>query len=115
MKTLGERIRELRGERDLSVRELAKRVEKSAAFLSDVELGRRHPSDDVLTQIASELNTSVQALRQFDARPPIQELRRLSAVNPAMGFALRRMVDQGVSAEELLQFVKKHGQRQKKR
>jgi transcriptional regulator with XRE-family HTH domain len=108
MKTLGERIRELREERDLSVRELARRIEVSPPFLSDVELGRRHPSEDVLERLAAALSTKVDELRKFDARPPVQELRRMAASDPAMGFALRKVVDQGVSAEELLEFLKKH-------
>ena len=52
MKTLGEKIRELREERDLSLRELAKKLNLSAAFLSDIELGRRNPSDKVLSDLA---------------------------------------------------------------
>jgi transcriptional regulator with XRE-family HTH domain len=108
MKVLGDRIRELRDERDLSVRELAKKIGVSAPFLSDVELGRRHPSDDVLASIARALGTTFEELRKHDARAPVQELRRLAADDPAMGFALRRVVDEGVSADELLEFLKKH-------
>jgi transcriptional regulator with XRE-family HTH domain len=107
MKTLGEYIRELRDNHDLSVRELAKRIQVSAAFLSDVENGRRHPSDDVLRTIASHLGTSVTELRKHDARAPVQELRRKAASEPAMGFALRQLVDDDVSAEDLLDFLKK--------
>lgn len=44
VKTLGQRIRELRERDDLSLREFARKLGVSAAFLSDVELGRRHPS-----------------------------------------------------------------------
>ena len=113
MKTLGERIRELREERDFSVRELAKKLKVSAAFLSDVELGRRHPSDDVLQRLASELKTKADELKKFDERPPVQELKRISATDPAMGFALRRVVDEGVSAEELHEFLNRHGRGKK--
>lgn len=108
MKTLGERIRELREKQDLSVRELAKRIHVSPPFLSDVELGRRHPSDEVLGKLAKELGTTVADLQKHDARPPVQELKRMAASNPAMGFALRKMVDEGVSPEDLLEFLKKH-------
>lgn len=113
MKTLGERIRELREERDISVRELAKKIKVSAPFLSDVELGRRHPSDDVLKSIASHLGTTTDELKKHDARPPVQELRRLAAADPAMGFALRKVVDEGVSADELLEFLKRHSEKKK--
>jgi transcriptional regulator with XRE-family HTH domain len=111
MKPLGEHIRELREKRDLSVRELAKKIDVSAAFLSDVELGRRHPSDEVLKTIASHIGTTAAELRKHDARPPVQELRRIAASNPAMGFALRRVVDDGVSPDELLEYLKRRERR----
>jgi transcriptional regulator with XRE-family HTH domain len=113
MKPLGERIRELREQRDLSVRELAKQAKVSAPFLSDVELGRRHPSDEVLETIAKLLKTTLDDLKKHDARPPIQELKRISATNPAMGFALRKVVDDDVSAEALLEFLKRHARDKK--
>jgi transcriptional regulator with XRE-family HTH domain len=113
MKTLGERIRELRERQDLSVRELARRIGVSAPFLSDVELGRRHPSDEVLHSIASALETTAEELNKFDSRAPVQELKRMAASDPAMGFALRRVVDQGITSEELLEFLKKHGRSKK--
>lgn len=113
MKTLGERIRELREQSDVSLRELAKELKVSAPFLSDVELGRRHPSKDVLERLAAILKTTPEDLQKFDARPPVQELRRMAANNPAMGFALRGVVDEGVSAEELQEFLK-HRKKDKK-
>ena len=113
MKTLGERIRELREQRDFSVRELAKRIGVSAPFLSDVELGRRHPSNEVLKNIASALETTAVELNKFDTRAPLQELKRMAASDPAMGFALRRVVDQGITSHELLGFLKKHSRSKK--
>src|SRR5437588_12759784 len=109
MKTLGERIRELREQRDFSVRELAKKLKVSAPFLSDVELGRRHPSEDVLERLASELKTSLDELKKFDARPPVQELKQIAANEPAMGFALRVVVDEGVRGAELLELLQGRG------
>ena len=47
--TLGQRLRELREQKDLSLRDLAKKVEgSSAAHLSDIEFGRRFPSPELL-------------------------------------------------------------------
>ncbi len=108
MKTLGEHLRELREKKDLSVRELAKRIQVSPPFLSDVELGRRHPSEYVLGKLAHELETTAADLQKHDSRPPVQELKRIAAANPAMGFALRKVVDDGVSPEDLLEFLKTH-------
>jgi transcriptional regulator with XRE-family HTH domain len=111
MKTFGEYLRELRESRDISVRELARQLAVSAAFLSDVELGRRHPSEEVLGRLATLLGTTTQDLRKYDARPPMQELKRLAASDPAMGFALRKVVDGGVSAKDLLEFLNKRGEK----
>lgn len=106
MKTLGERIRELREARDLSLRELAKKIgDLSAAFLSDIELGRRHPSEKVLALMARELGTTVADLRGYDTRAPVAELRRLAASDPQFGLALRRAVEKGFSGKELLQVI----------
>ena len=111
MKTLGDRIRELREQQDLSVRELARKINVSAPFMSDVELGRRHPSEDVLKKIALVLDTTAEELNKFDTRAPVQELKRLASNDPAMGFALRRVVDQGITSDELLDFLKKRSKK----
>src|SRR3989442_15836581 len=101
MTTLGERIRELREAKDLSLRKFAKKLGGlSAAFLSDVELGRRHPSDEKLASMARVLDTTVDKLKQYDSRPPVEELKRLSSKDPALGFAFRKFVDKDVSAQE---------------
>jgi transcriptional regulator with XRE-family HTH domain len=112
MTTLGELLRELREQEDISVREFARKLKVTPPFWSDVELGRRHPSDEVLTRAAKLLGTTFEDLKKHDARPPVQELKRISAANPAMGFALRQVVDEGVSPEDLLEFL---SNRKKKR
>ena len=112
MKTLGERIRELREERDLSLRELATNIEVSAAFMSDVELGRRHPSDKHMVAVARALGTSLEELQQFDTRPPLREFRRVTLSNPEYGFAFRQMLDKGISSKEILEFIRQRDQKQ---
>lgn len=105
MKTLGERIRELREEQDISVRELAKKLGVTAPFWSDVELGRRYPREEILLKAAKELKVKVEDLKQHDTRPTGQELKRIATSNPALGMALRQVVDKGISPEELLKFL----------
>jgi transcriptional regulator with XRE-family HTH domain len=102
---LGAKLRELREQRDISLRELARRVDTSAAHISDIELGRRFPSDELLEKIAAVLSVPVEELEKYDHRAPIEELRRLAHSNPAFGFAFRRMIDEGVTPEELIQLV----------
>jgi transcriptional regulator with XRE-family HTH domain len=116
MKTLGQRIRELRDEKDLSLREFAKKLGGlSAAFLSDVELGRRHPSDQVLTHMARVLGTSVEDLRGYDSRPPVEELKRLSSEDPAFGFAFRKLVGKDIKPGDLIKFLDKQPDKRPKK
>ena len=107
MKTLGQRIRELREEQDISLRELARKLDLSAAFISDIELGRRFPSEDVLVSIASKLGTTLEDLKSHDTRPPVDDWRRLTASNPKYGIAFRRIIDNKISAEDLLELAEK--------
>ena len=114
MKTLGERIRELREEKDLSLREFAKKLGGlSAAFLSDVELGRRHPSEKVLADMARVLGTTVEDLRKHDTRPPVEDIKRLATTNPAFGLAFRKVIDKDVSPEDLIKLAEKKTNRKK--
>ncbi len=111
--SLGQRIRTLREEKDLSLRELAKRVDKSAAFLSDIELGRRFPSDEVLALLSKELGVAQEDLRSYDTRPAVEEIRRLAAENPKYGFAFRTLVERRLSPEELMDLVQSKSGRKK--
>lgn len=111
MKTLGERIRELREGNDLSLRELATKMDVSAAFMSDVELGRRYLSDKHMVAVARALGTSMDDLREHDTRPPLREFRRATLSNPEYGFAFRQMMDRNISSQEILDFI---SQRDKK-
>lgn len=107
MEGIGPYIRKRRDELDLSLRELAKKLDCSPAFISDIELGRRHPSDKVLVEIAKILKVKVEELRKIDVRPPIEEIRRATHDDPTFALAFRTVLDKGISADELLEFVKK--------
>ncbi len=111
MKTLGDQIRELREAKDLSLREFAKTLGLSAAFVSDVELGRRYPSEKVLVKMAQILETPFEDLRKFDTRVPVEEIKRLANDNPAFGLAFRSVVGKNVTPEDLMQLAKSKGKR----
>lgn len=108
VKTLGNRIRELREARDFSLREFARKLDRvSAAHLSDIELGRRFPSQELLAKMANILGVPMEDLKSYDSRLPIDDLKRIAETDPALGFALRKLVDKQVSAQELLDLLKK--------
>lgn len=107
MEGIGPFIRKRRDELDLSLRELAKKLDCSPAFISDIELGRRHPSDKVLIEIAKILKVKVEELRKMDVRAPIDEIKRVTQNDPTFALAFRTVLDKNISANELLEFVRK--------
>lgn len=112
--TLGQKIRELREEQDSSLREFADKLEISAAHQSDIELGRRYPSQELLKKTAKELKTSVEDLRSYDSRPPVEDLKRRHGIDPTYGFALRQVLDnRHVTAEDLLKLAQRKPTRKK--
>ncbi len=114
MKTLGDRLRELRDERDFSLREFAKKLEATAAHLSDIENGRRYPSPELLAKMAHVLGVKVEDLEQHDDRAPVDDLRRIVRRDPAFGFALRKLAETDVSADDILKLVKDKPKRNEK-
>ena len=106
MNTLGQKIREIRQQRDLSLRELASRIDVSPAFMSDVELGRRNLSDKHLREVAAVLQIPLEDLKMHDSRPPLREFQRVTLSDPAFGVAFRQIMDRKISSEELLDFIR---------
>jgi transcriptional regulator with XRE-family HTH domain len=79
--SLGEAIRSLREQRQLSLRGLAQRIGVSAPFLSDVERNRR--STDKLDALAKALQVSVEELEALDGRIPT-DLKEWLLANPGV-------------------------------
>ena len=108
-RSLADRIRELRNEKNLSLRELARQVGVSAPFLTDVENHRRYPADDTLETLAHVLGTTFEDLKSHDNRPPTREIAELTDSNAGYAFAFRRIVDevrtQGLTPEEMLRRI----------
>lgn len=65
--TLGTRIRGARERANISLRELARRAEVSASYMSDVELGKCEPTSSKIQRIAAALGVSLVRLL-----PPIR-------------------------------------------
>jgi transcriptional regulator with XRE-family HTH domain len=106
MEGIGPYIRKRRDELDFSLRELAKKLDCSPAFISDIELGRRHPSDKVLIEIAKHLKVKVEDLRKMDLRAPIDEIKRITQDDPAFALAFRTVIDKNIKADDLLAWLK---------
>ena len=104
---LGQRIRELRDKKDLSLREFASKLGCSAPFVSDIELGRRYPSEKVLKDMARILDTTVEDLKAHDIRPPVEEMKERIAADPRYALAFRKVIDHKITPEELLEFAER--------
>ncbi len=114
MKSLGHRIRELREQGEISLRELARKLNVSAAFISDVERGRRYPSDDLLVDIAKQLKIKVDELKASDTRAPLEDLKRAAEDDPSYGIALRTILDSRMTGEELIKLIEREHKKNNK-
>ena len=84
LRELGEHIREQRRQAELSMRKLADLAGVSNPYLSQIERGLRHPSAEILRQIARALEISSEELYvragildERDTRPDVvAEIRR---------------------------------------
>lgn len=92
--TMGQRLREIRERAGMSLREVARAAKVSAPFLSDVELGRRFPTNETLLQIAQKLRASPDELKKYDHRSALADLKRLAERSPSLGAAVRALVGQ---------------------
>jgi mannose-6-phosphate isomerase-like protein (cupin superfamily)/DNA-binding XRE family transcriptional regulator len=83
---LGPRLRLAREERQLSVRELARRIGCSASLISQIERGVSVPSVGVLYSLAAELDSSLDHLLfGAEQRPPAQEPAVTAVTKPSPG------------------------------
>ncbi len=107
--TLGEYIRRVRDARDISLREIARQIGCTPPFLSDIELGRRHPSEKVLVQIAKVLGVKEEELRSRDVRAPIEDIKRVTQSDPKFAMAFRTVIERNISADQLQEWASNQG------
>ncbi len=112
--TLGQRLRQLREGRDVSLREFAKKLGCSAAFWSDVELGRRYAADQMLREAARILKVSFDDLKAHDTRPPLEEVKRATAEDPRYAMAFRSVLDSKVTPDQLFELAREKAGHKKK-
>jgi len=105
MNKLGQHLRDLRKRHRISLRQVAAKARITAPYLSDIELGRRHPSDRVLADLARVLRTPVDELRQHDPKALLREIEERMAKEDGFAEALRCVLRRWNTAEELLRIV----------
>lgn len=101
--TLGQRIRELREEQNMSLRALADKVGVSAPFLSDLEHGRR--GTEKVDEIAKALGVPAKDLSKLSGKLP-PELKSWLSENPSAVELLREVRASGRSVDEVRSALK---------
>jgi len=102
--TLGAQIRDARVRAGLSLRELARRIDRAPSYLNDIEHDRRVPSEPVLRQICTELNLDEDRLLAAAGRVGENAEEYLKA-NPTAGVLFRRLSGAGLDERELKQLL----------
>jgi transcriptional regulator with XRE-family HTH domain len=102
-KTLGDVLREARLDLDLGLRELARALEKSPSYISDIENDRRVPSEDVLAALAKILGLDFEQLMALAGRLGT-ETHRLVERSPEAVALFRKISSLG--PEQLRQITK---------
>lgn len=88
--SLGQRIRDRRVEKELGLRELARAMEITPSYLSDIENDRRIPAEEVLKTIAKELELPFDELMALGGRLDEQTERYLKK-QPQAAVLFRRI------------------------
>lgn len=98
--TFGDRIREARVDKDLSLRELARLLAIAPSYVSDIENNRRIPSEEVTGELCRVLALNFDELMAVAGRFGADTERYLRR-NPAAGALFRKISRGKLSDAEL--------------
>lgn len=101
---MGAEIRRLRTEAGITLREFAKKLGISAAYLSDIEHDRRRPPDPLLKAMVSLLRAggaNFDALRELDTRLD-PDLKVWANATPGVRDMLRTVRDSGRDPRDII-------------
>jgi transcriptional regulator with XRE-family HTH domain len=108
-KTLAQEIKDLRQKAQFTLRSFATRVGHTATHQSDIENGKRMPSDDALKKIADALEhvgATYEGLKKLDPRLE-PDLERWLARHADAKAMLREAKDSGRPVREILDDLRK--------
>ena len=89
---MGDRLRQARRARGLSLRRLAEVVGVSPSLISQVETGRAKPSVNTLYALANELGVSLDVLLFMDTQPPVEDGGRGAPSWPRRATSISRTI-----------------------
>ena len=104
-KTLGDEVRAGRIRKDMSLRELARQVDLTPSYLSDIENDRRIPSEEVLKVLAEVIDLDFDRLMGLAGRFG-DEAERLLRRTPTSGLLFRRLAQREDAGSIIDQWLK---------
>lgn len=113
-RSLGERVRETRVAQGLTLRELARRIERAPSYLNDIEHNRRVPSEEVLSDICKVLELDFDVMLASAGRLG-KEAERYLKREPSAGVLFRRVSRGELREDELKTLIAATEQLVKKR
>jgi transcriptional regulator with XRE-family HTH domain len=103
---LGDTIREARVRKDLSLRELARKLDVTPSYLSDIENNRRVPAEDLLRKISKELGLDFDDLMARAGRFGDEAVRYMMRT-PAAGVLFRKLAEQNAPVDVVETLIKR--------
>lgn len=104
--TLGDVVREGRAAKNIKLRELARRLDVTPSYVSDIENNRRVPSEEVLARIATELDLDYRDLVARAGRLG-GEAERYMRQMPNATTLFRRISEKRLTEDELRQLMER--------
>ena len=106
--TLGQRIRRLREAKKIGLREMAKTLGISPAYLSRIETNEEKtpPGEEVLERVAEVLHDSIDELMSLAGRVPA-DVKDFITKDPGLPQFLRTVRERGYSSDDLQRLLPK--------
>lgn len=100
--TFGERIRNLRLQKDMAQRDLAELIDIDFTYLSKIENDRvPPPSEEVIRKMAVHLEASEEELLTLAAKVDADELRDAVARDPRIGVLFRKLQSRELTNDQV--------------
>lgn len=100
VKTLGDRVREIRIQQEKSLRQLAKETDVTPSYLSDIENNRRIPAEAVLLKISQVLKLNFNELMSLAGRFG-EKAEKYVRRQPMAVHLFRRIAEENLDEEKL--------------
>jgi transcriptional regulator with XRE-family HTH domain len=104
IKTLGDRIRESRVQKEKSLRQLAKDLDVTPSYLSDIENNRRVPAEAVLLKISRVLEINFNELMSLAGRFG-EKAEKYVRKQPMAVQLFRRIAEENLDEEKLKHLI----------